>query len=385
LDPSFAGGAGYRAIPNPSTAVDAPREKRRGQRVLVDGGGRLRTLVEYPVAAYSGASVLLMRGWTKNGWVDQSFYSGQAKRVAIGSDANTVPRLRAAGIAADSSISLAFTEWDGISYLRLQPNGRQIAARLEKSLGDGTSGGGIDFLPTGAPVVCRTMPDGSSTRLTLLDRGLLQIGIQDGVPLPGSCYDLAIEGSHLWYYGYRYSVGGSNHTVGIARTDLALNSDPVWGQGGYAEMTLPWCCGSVLLGMVDGGAYVWGQGRTRAPTIVRLTSVGELDSAFGSGGVVRLGGTSGLLRNRQIVINAMVADAKGVVASITVRDQAGTEPWRNRLIRLTPDGGLDPLFGKAGIVTLRQQATSLALDAQGRILTLSSVSRGAVFLARRLS
>lgn len=94
----------------------------------------------------------------------------------------------------------------------------------------------------------------------------------------------------------------------------------------------------------------------RAMVVVKLLPTGELDPAFGSGGIARhnvtIGGTNGelarslvLQSNGKIVLGGVIEhDVSATGTAASDRDLA--------LVRLNPDGSLDTGFGTGGVVRL---------------------------------
>lgn len=100
------------------------------------------------------------------------------------------------------------------------------------------------------------------------------------------------------------------------------------------------------------------------------TARGELDPTFGQGGKVRsdFGEGQGA---KEIVI-----DSAGRSVVLSTRGESGA----SRLIRYTPDGGLDPAFGDDGTVTIDTgpgglPVTAMAVDESDRIVLGAAVTR----------
>lgn len=83
--------------------------------------------------------------------------------------------------------------------------------------------------------------------------------------------------------------------------------------------------------------------------VARVKSTGEIDPDFGLGGVVRvdISGTAEVPTNM-----AVQPDGKIVVVGVTNHTSQYTTPSQWLVVRLTPDGALDPTFGSGGIVLL---------------------------------
>lgn len=79
---------------------------------------------------------------------------------------------------------------------------------------------------------------------------------------------------------------------------------------------------------------------------------------------------------------AMAVDAAGrPVISVAYRySDSRTRYW---LARLTATGGFDQTFGQGGLIRQSYPATSVAVDADGRILTYARTPSGTTVVARR--
>ena len=108
----------------------------------------------------------------------------------------------------------------------------------------------------------------------------------------------------------------------------------------------------------DGKIVVAGQIGARSG-LLRLTTKGQLDSAFGTGGVVtsRIGGDI----NQIFTSMAIQSDDKILVTA------SGCPP-RDELARFNADGTLDTAFGGSGIANLSFSATGVAVQSDGKIL-----------------
>ncbi|HSS31716.1 MAG TPA: hypothetical protein VLL27_00360 [Solirubrobacterales bacterium] len=77
--------------------------------------------------------------------------------------------------------------------------------------------------------------------------------------------------------------------------------------------------------------------------VVKLTPNGVLDPAFGEGGIVRLGGTAGVPAMEAKDL-AILGDGRILVSGATEAEYPSFV-----LARLTPNGALDPTFGQGGV------------------------------------
>jgi len=112
--------------------------------------------------------------------------------------------------------------------------------------------------------------------------------------------------------------------------------------------------------------------------IVKLTPDGEMDASFGSGGVRAFGPAGGQSR---LVAMAVDASGRAVVSAVYNFPDGRT---RSFLARLTPTGGFDTSFGRAGLIQQTFTASSIAIDSAGRILTAAwDINQETIIVARR--
>lgn len=170
--------------------------------------------------------------------------------------------------------------------------------------------------------------------------------------------------------------------------------DPAFGDGGVVlEGTANGA--DVALGVAVQGdgrivaaGYAQGSGGTRA-SVVRYHADGTLDASFGTGGILRVDWGNANSRAHAIAVQP---DGRIVVGGYTV-DGSGS---RFALLRTQPDGSLDASFGTGGrVVTTFPGGAStilgLALQADGRIVAIGYAASGgapssnAIAMARYLA
>jgi uncharacterized delta-60 repeat protein len=139
--------------------------------------------------------------------------------------------------------------------------------------------------------------------------------------------------------------------------------DPEFGEGGTRIVPFHDGTGGIAQLATDPAGRVVAFGAS-APSgedlvVARYTPSGDLDPSFGEGGhtVLSFGNLD--------YPDALLPDRDG---GILLSEQVDVAGRGMRLIRLGPDGRLDPGFGLQGSVELRFPAQSLALDGSGRIL-----------------
>jgi uncharacterized delta-60 repeat protein len=124
----------------------------------------------------------------------------------------------------------------------------------------------------------------------------------------------------------------------------------------------------------DGKIVIAGQAGNRS-ALLRLTTNGNLDSSFGSGGVVisKVGGDI----NQVFTSLALQSDGKILVTA------SGCPP-RDELARFNADGSLDTSFGSSGIAPLSFSVFGVTVQPDGKIL-VSGENFPVVLMARLLN
>jgi uncharacterized delta-60 repeat protein len=147
------------------------------------------------------------------------------------------------------------------------------------------------------------------------------------------------------------SEGALDKTFG----DVGTKSVAVGGQGSSATVVLAQADNAVLaIGTATASA-----GATDI-ALARLTPTGQLDPAFGTGGIGTLH-----FAGASTVSSAVEIDGKTLVAGQTPLESGPAFT----VLRLAADGSLDPTFGVAGRQTLGMgMAQALAVDDLGRII-----------------
>jgi uncharacterized delta-60 repeat protein len=146
--------------------------------------------------------------------------------------------------------------------------------------------------------------------------------------------------------------GESSPSSSLTELTPAGAVDPNFGSGGSAIFPFPKYrfLPVAIERLTDGDLLVAGNRGSR-PAVLRYLPDGKLDPTFGKGGVevVKLG------QNRLWRLKAMTLDREGRIVlggSATRRHQHGCCTEAGALIRLRPDGRLDPSFGRGGGVLL---------------------------------
>ncbi|WP_157546253.1 hypothetical protein [Hamadaea tsunoensis] len=333
LDPSFGQG-GLTVTGFPGRAVGASAIAQHGP----DGG-----LIVAGGAITPGTPDFLLARYRADGTLDPRF--GAGGRVVTSVPAGLGAQ-GATGVAVDSRWRIVAVGTGGI------PRGTQIGFAVARYLPDGAldtgfGRGGVKVLPVG--------PAG--------DAGAAAVVVQPdgGIVVAGGANDIR---------------GDVDFAAVRLRGDGTL--DPAFGNGGIVLVPLPGgdAAASAVALQPDGKILLAGTSVDPAAgqefAVVRLTAGGVPDGGFGRGGIVRVQNSPGQSKGGA---SAVAVDPVGrvVVAGVgqTVAGQAGFA-----LVRLRPDGALDPAFGTGGKVlttfTGDSGASSLLLRRDGGMVAAGS-------------
>ena len=163
----------------------------------------------------------------------------------------------------------------------------------------------------------------------------------------------------------------------VARGGLGIDfpDESISGAPEFATASSP------IVALSDGSLFIAARvtrdalARNWSAAVIKLTPDGALDPTFDGDGIRAFGpagGTSWIL--------AMAVDAAGRPVISVVYDTASGR--KAHLARLTADGRFDATFGRNGLVQQTFGASSVAIDASGRILT-AAWDGTAVIVARR--
>jgi uncharacterized delta-60 repeat protein len=182
-------------------------------------------------------------------------------------------------------------------------------------------------------------------------------------------------------------LGGQGGSQGAFLAELDVNGEPLlnFGSSGIATQDLgadSTPSGSIgdLEVLPDGKILATGYARVGSGSqnelvVARFRPDGDLDPTFASGGIFRSDPTNASDKGEALQIQP---DGKIVVAGVhgeTISDSS--DIW---LLRLTPEGKLDPTFGTAGetVVSVSpegDQARGLALQSDGRPVIVGSADQ----------
>jgi uncharacterized delta-60 repeat protein len=369
LDPSFGTGG--------VTFTDVSGTNDVAVSVLVQPGGRV--LVGAITASGLGSALL---GYGTDGSLDPSF--GTDGRVDGAVFPEALALLPGGGLLVGGGVYLGKLEFavarcsaDGVPDSTFGAYGLASVAvvpyadALVRALGIQSSGDIVaaGTTPTGGAIV-RFHADGTQDLLfggggvvsTPLDLRALAIQPDDRIVVAGT--QGSSPGSSM--AASRYLADGS--------------PDPGFGSGGTASTYLGMggSSGVALALQADGSVLVAGSSSASLFTnsdfaLIKYTSDGVLDAAFGAGGTVTtdFGGRSEGARGM-----AVQGDGKIVLAG-TSMESVGSAGSDVALVRYWPEGTLDATFGTGGEVltdlgTPNDSANAIALQPDGRILVVGS-------------
>ncbi|HEX8689717.1 MAG TPA: hypothetical protein VF729_05695 [Solirubrobacterales bacterium] len=151
----------------------------------------------------------------------------------------------------------------------------------------------------------------------------------------------------------------------VARLDSRGQRDPLYGTEGTARLPRRFAVGAFLV-RNDGTVLVVGRFATRQGMVAfRLTPRGLPDRGFGKNGVVEIGFGPTLAKALSVAV-----DRRGRIVL------AGKVGLAAAVVRLLPDGRLDPRFARHGrrlnLPTGLTAGSDVALQADGKILVASS-------------
>ncbi len=267
--------------------------------------------------------------------------------------------------------------YDTARTLAVQPDGRVLAA------GTAFNGTTMDF------ALVRYTSDGSLDA-SFGNGGIVTTSISTG---DDSAQALVLQpDGKVLVAGFahydRTNADATNTDFTLVRYTSTGSLDPTFGNGGIVTTPIgpsyDWA--AVLALQPDGKVLVAGSawnGTDYDFALVRYTSTGSLDTAFGSGGkvITPIGGYD------NAYALALQPDGKVLVAGNTSDIATYSEI---ALVRYTSDGSLDPTFGSSGIVTtpvgagypfgagysVYANASALVLQPDGRVLAAGFASNG---------
>ncbi len=154
--------------------------------------------------------------------------------------------------------------------------------------------------------------------------------------------------------------------------------DPTFGTGGSVALDPS---GTLQSGAADVAVLPDGRillaGRVGADAaVVRLTEAGAHDASFGTGGVARFP-----FDGPRAAFTSLVLLPDGAIVAAGATQQDDDTPTGAAVVKLRPDGALDPAFGTGGIVrentTTASLFTTLLVQPDGRLVAVGQFEDGA--------
>jgi uncharacterized delta-60 repeat protein len=166
--------------------------------------------------------------------------------------------------------------------------------------------------------------------------------------------------------------------VTVARLNMDGTPDLAFGHRGYVRWRgdMDHASGMAVRVQPDGRIIVAGHA-TRdtaiVPVVLRFMPDGGLDPTFGSDGVADITGSA----LYELALAVALASEGRVVIGTSARDSLSAAYGEAGVIRLLPDGTLDPSFGVGGRVRIRPTdagyaANVVEVDMEGRVVVLAS-------------
>jgi uncharacterized delta-60 repeat protein len=370
-DSSF-GNAGRKAINFGGTDIAHAVLVQSNRRIVVAGGGAAAGSFCVARLLPDGRLDTTFRTTGKRtigfGRPNESAFAAALQpdgKIVLAGDSNL--RVAVARLNRNGSLDTTFSgdgkltfSWGAISRamaIVVMPNGKLLLAGFS-----GPEGGNIE--------VSRLQPGGA------LDAGFGEAGrasVDFGGTEFGSAMALQANG--------RILVAGRSSAAGAVLVRLRANGalDPDFD--GDGRVTLPGGGGATaVLVQPDRKIVVAGTTSTSQMAITRLNPNGSLDAAFGTNGTTTVDfGSIDDFANAAV----LQPDGKIVVCGYSQGDEDIA------VVRLDPDGSLDPSFGSAGKATagfgVATFGNAVALQANGRIVVAGQRSGSDDFAVARLT
>lgn len=242
----------------------------------------------------------------------------------------------------------------------VQPDGKVVVAGYRTASSSGLKS---------APILVRFRSDGT------LDKSFGEGG--SVWPLPAQARDEALHAVAIQPGGRIVAVGGKREHLEGEPSALVIgyradgSVDRSFGHGGRllfaARRGEKEYTGFRAVKALPSGKLLVSGYRQGSLFLVRLTSAGRLDRSFGGGDgevMIDIGESVGCVKDCGLASPLAVGPGGGIVAAATRSFGSFV------LVRLSPNGQLDPRFGGGGIVRSPSliRANDLALDGRGHIL-----------------
>lgn len=397
-DPTFGTTDGTTTVDLGGIDIATALLRRPDGSVVVGGASTVPHLrCPFPGESTCEETPALM-GFTANGRVDRGFGDGGTLRLdplTYGAALVSSPGVRFLRDLPDGGVLAGGQTWaagflaevgvDGQLVPGFGDRGIVTVTRRPKSVASAQTIAGGAFGPILAlgetdaggiggpvPAVFRFRPDGSVDRAYGGGRGFVTIpGHVVGLAVDRGGGALVLAGKYYWNNVTRMTPSGELDrrfgTEGVAPLP-ELSSTMARGRRRKLEVT-PRAIAALPGGGVLVAAWASGLVGTSRIELIKLSRTGALDRSFGRGGVRLIGlGRQGECTARSM---AVMPDGRSVLGG-SVRAGRGRGRETAAVIRLLPDGSLDPSFGKNGLVTapLPGQAlvTAIGLGPRGEIV-----------------
>ena len=172
--------------------------------------------------------------------------------------------------------------------------------------------------------------------------------------------------------GQIVAAGTSNNRLAVARYDANGNLDSLFAEGGLQIIDTGAATQTLGAVAVENDGRIVAAGSSGGNIeVIRLTSSGQLDSTFNSDGTVAVAGLTADQSSGAVytVALALASDGKILVANRTASGHFG-------IARLTSAGNLDSAFGTGGVATANfggaDEANSIVVQDTGAILIVGT-------------
>ena len=393
LDPTFSDDGHVRLDPPVGSEPIRPRS------LIVRDGPTGRVFLGRGAFVFEGSTFDVL-ALTPRGTVDGSFNGGDWTNRIGGTD-----HIRPIGVFPMADGGVLAAGWRSVGsdlqVIRFGPGGGE-ADSFFGTTGDDEVAASMVRLPGGSLRTC-TWTTPIVTHLIGLTATLDVDGAVWRRELDiGGCHQIVADSASHLYLADDRTVDGTNATrrfIELVRTSNSGRTDTAWADAGRARVErgglhvgLPFDPVSGAFGystgnpavfpLPDGSLLIAARVARVEPAgpwraaVVKVTPDGSLDPSFGNGGIKAMGPVDGQSR-----VLAMTVDSRGraIVSMVYNHDDGRTRAY---LARLTAAGTFDTAFGRNGLIPQTHGARSLDIDADGRILTMASDGQSIV-VARR--
>ena len=188
--------------------------------------------------------------------------------------------------------------------------------------------------------------------------------IPSGVYTVFGLFGLAIQSDGKILAGAASGGGPQGDVIQVARFETNGSLDTSFGTEGFTPIVAVPTGISGNIALQPDGAILAAAGMGNPSEMARFTSSGQLDTTFGSGGIVNLANPGptqiAVQPNGQILVGS--GEPSRLVSQPQPAAQAGT------ISRYNADGTLDKTFGASGTVSSVASVSALVLESTGKIV-----------------